>query len=1030
MTNSSNNYGSVDLHHATIAGVEMLGERRNITSLFYDIVNSTTLLNLVDPEDFHEAQVVIHKQIQTAIAEFGGYVAPTQGDGGLAFFGYPAPTEDAAYCAVAAALAALQRCRVSKMTIRGQDIGVRFGIATGVVLLNPPSAENSKESQFVGLALNLASRLQSEAEPNSIAVAESTYALTRSAFEYELMGTKALKGFVNPQRLWRPLRHRETDDRFSTYRSQATPFVSRLHEIEQCRRLWRETEAGVGQGLIIIGDPGVGKSRLLAEVSREFESNSSLVRLYQCQPRGNSRPLHPFIDRVQREIRNHTLGGQSVTLEAIDVYFNTISPGCKRDSLETIEFLINHSPNERSISEKNVDPQPDPNFAARATDAILDLLSAACKVRPQVIAIEDFHWADTLTRYVVERLIQDVANLPLLLIITSRDEANLSHFASQNILKIELAPLDGASVKEMTLQLGIPAGNDALVSQIFQRSDGVPLFIEEFVRLLQDQLGNGSLIDPRAAERILRGSQITTLSDLLAARLAAAGPARRVAQVASIFGRDFALQSLIAVCFGTIEEVQLTGALEQLRKFGIVEVSRSDPSNPIFSFRHALLQEAAYDSMLKADRVILHDRIVRACLAGQLASMPDEIMAWHCEKSGRHYQAAQFALNAAEACAARSALREAEQLLTFAEEQLNICGAEPSVRDVLLQVLTLRGTTATAIYGTGSDEARSIYERGIAICREGEMSNPEKWFPLYWGWWFTSPDFDTRQGRSKVIVGDLRNSQNPEIRLQSLHCAWAANFHSGAHFVCLECIEHGLKLYDPERATVSRGRYGGHDAKVCALGERAQSLWFVGEVDAAIESALAAVRWADEISHVGSICHALDMAMLHGFYRRDRSMVSSLSERLYEIGNEHGLAGAIAKSRIFTGWCRAGASPDDGLGLVRDGLRVQREIGTEEDLPIYLDMLAELMEMSGNVMEALTILDRAIEHSLATADVFWLAELYRRRAVLKSTAHYEPGEVMTDLELSVQTATRQHARAIMKRIQESKALIFMNCKRP
>ncbi|WP_262299667.1 ATP-binding protein [Microvirga sesbaniae] len=1026
MTRSSNYSDPIDPRHASNAGEEAAGERRNITSLFYDIVNSTALLNLVDPEDFHQALLVVHKQIQSSIEEQGGYLGQVQGDGGLAFFGYPAPTEDAAYCAVTAALIALRRCQDSKTVIRGQYIGVRFGIATGVVLLNPANTENSTDRQFVGLALNLASRIQSEVEANSIAVAESTYQLTKSAFEYELIGMKILKGFASPQRLWRPLRHREVIDRFSTYRSQATPFVSRTDEMQECRRLWRQATHGVGQAIIIVGEPGVGKSRLLAELSRDLEPHLSIVRLYQCQPRGNSRPLHPFIDRLQREVRNRTNRSSSVAGRDLEGYFDTISPGHKRESVETIEFLLNHPLGERPSSEKCLDPQPDPDFAARAVDAILDLLSAACKVRPQVIAIEDFQWADTLTRYVVDDLIGKLKKLPLLLIITSRDEADLSRFAAEHVQKVALAPLDRASVKEMVLRLGVPVGSEPLISLIFQRSDGIPLFVEEFVRLLQDQLGNGSSINLSAAERILRGSQIMSLSDLLAARLSAAGPARRIAQVASVFGRDFTLQNLVPICRETIGDTQLTSGLEQLRRLGIIEVRVPDLSNPVFSFRHLLLQEAAYDSMLKADRVTQHDRIVRACLAGQLASMPDEIMAWHCEKSGRHYEAARFALNAAEACATRSALREAEQLLILAEAQLDACSAEEAVRDVLLKVLTLRGTIATAIYGTGSSEARSIYERGIAICREGEMGNPEKWFPLYWGWWFTSPDFDTRRGRSKIIVSDLENSQDPEIRLQSFHCAWAANFHSGAHYACLKCIEHGLKLYDPDRAIVSRGRYGGHDAKVCALGERAQSLWFTGEIDASTESSLAAVRWADEIAHVGSICHALDMAMLHGFYRRDRLMVSSLSERLRDIGNEHGLAGAIAKSSIFAGWCRADTAPDDGLHLIHEGLRVQKEVGTEEDLPIYLDMLAELTEISGSLGEALTILDKAIEHSLATVDAFWLAELYRRRAVLKWTACYQPGEISSDLNSSVRTANAQHARAILKKIQDSKALIALS----
>jgi len=1014
------------LHHPSSDRVELTGERRTITSLFYDIVNSTALLNLGDPEDFNEAQVVIHRQVRAAIIAQGGYMGPVQGDGGLAFFGYPVPHEDAPSCAVAAALDALQRCRSSRIAIKGQDIGIRFGIATGVVLLNPPDAENSTETQFVGLALNLAARLQAEADPNSIAVAESTYELTKSAFEYELIGTKILKGFAGPERLWRPLRHREAADRFTAYRSPATPFVSRVAEVEQCRNLWQQAMDGTGRGIVIVGEPGVGKSRLVAELCRRMEFDASAIRTYQCQPRGNSRPLHPFVDRLQRELRKSGYDGASTSMQNIKAYLDAASPQHKSESVEAVEFLLNYIPAEKAASESGLEFLPDSDFAEKAVNAILDLLSAACRVHPQVIIVEDYHWADTLTQYVVEKLVAEVPKLPLLLILTSRDADHLSHLVGDHVQGIDLAPLDRASVREMVSNLGGPAENEALVSLIFQRSDGIPLFIEEFVRLLQGQLGDGSPVNQTVVERILRSHHITTLNDLLAARLAAAGQARRIAQIASIFGREFTLQSLAAVCDGIVTASVLTDGIDRLQRLGIIEAKALDPKESLFSFRHALLQEAAYDSMLRADRAALHDRIVRAVLGGRLASMPGEIMAWHCEKSGRHFEAAQFALEAAEACAERSALREAEQLLSFAEEQLGICGAEMPVRDALLQILTLRGTIATALYGTGSREARSIYERGVAVCREGKVENPERWFPLYWGWWFTSPDFDTRRGRSQIIVRDLGHARDPEIRLQGFHCAWAANFHSGNHHACLDCIQHGLELYDHERAIVSRVRYGGHDAKVCALGERAQSLWFIGEVDAAAESAMAAVRWADEIAHVGSMCHAIDTAMLHGFYCRDRLAVASFSERLRVIGQEHGLAGAIAKSQIFGGWCLATTSVDEGLCLIRDGLRVQQEIGTEEDLPIYLDMLAELLEMTGDTGAALATLDQAIKRSLATADAFWLAELYRRRAVLKWTAHLDPHEIEADLSASARMADAQHSRAIAKRIQDSRALIAIS----
>jgi predicted ATPase len=267
-----------------------------------------------------------------------------------------------------------------------------------------------------------------------------------------------------------------------------------------------------------------------------------------------------------------------------------------------------------------------------------------------------------------------------------------------------------------------------------------------------------------------------------------------------------------------------------------------------------------------------------------------------------------------------------------------------------------------------------------------------------------------------VIVADLDKANDPEIRLQALHCSWAANFHAGSRRECLHCVEEGLSLYEPDRAVISRVRYGGHDAKVCALGERAQLLWSMGEPEAARSDIKAALDWAETLHHVGSLCHALDNALLLARYEGAAELVSILARRAREIADAHGLPGVAAKSRIFSGWSRGMAGElAPGLRELEEGLAQQRAIGTDEDMPVYLDMRAELLSLAGEAPSALRLLDDAIGHAERSANLFWLPELYRRRAELRQQRGDDLALVRGDLDHALALATQSGATTLAQR---------------
>jgi predicted ATPase/class 3 adenylate cyclase len=985
------------------------GERRQITALFYDIIGSTALLGRFDPEDFGIAQQRIHAEAAAVFRRHGGYLDRVLGDGGCAYFGYPVPGEDAAESAVAAALELLERC--SSLPIYapiGVPLHIRVGIATGLAII---STKEGSQLDVIGLAPNLAARAQAEADQDTIVVSESAYRLTRSAFEYLSLGTHSLKGFDQPQHLWRPLRRRSSEDRFSLRRRVATPLLGREEELALCWRFWERAKAGHGQVVFLRGEPGIGKSRLVTELRRQASAGQGCeTRVLQCQPRGNARPLHPFLDHIGRHSGAAVDPHAGLDMECLRTYLAASAPE-SATAINLILFVIGQ-PEAPETDDSEFAGVAGEELQQRIVAGVLEIISSWSRENPQLLIFEDVHWADALTRAVLAALVEKIESLPVLLVATTRDWLPGNVAETPHVLILTVGRLDAAAVRELVgavfSPLMPPNGLDDFVQH---HSEGVPLFAEELASLLKERL-DGSENTPDHWERVLRKDGIITLQDLLAARLAGTGAARRVAQVASVIGREFSRSLLARLTEGEPVATALDDCLQHLMEAGLVwRLGRE--GDFAYRFEHVLIQDAAYESLLRSERREFHDRLVRIALAAGL-EMPDELLSWHCAQAGRLVDAASYAIRAAEACAVRSATQDADRLLATAEGYLAGSSVGPEVDELTLELLATRGPIATALYGVGSPEARAIYERGISLCRDRAVGQAEKWFPLYWGWWFTAPDFGTQRTRSRTIIGDLDRAGDPEVRLQALHCAWATEFDAGNLASCLRSIERGLILYDPDRARLSRARYGGHDAKVCGLGERALSLWCTGEN--ARESAKTALEWAEETGHRGSLCHALDITATLHFYERSIDEVAVVARRIQELGELHSLPGMIAKAKIFGGWAYAiTTSVAEGLCRFSEGLDMLRVIGTEEDFPIYFDMHAELLARAGSFQPAVELLGRAIERAHRTGHVFWLPELYRRRAILHEAKDGAPDACLSDLRDSLGHAEAQGATMLAGR---------------
>ncbi|MEP3602403.1 MAG: adenylate/guanylate cyclase domain-containing protein [Stappiaceae bacterium] len=966
------------------------GEKRQLTALFYDLVGSTALISTMDPEDYLEIRNMVHRVADKAISEQDGYLDSLMGDGGCAYFGYPDADEDAARKAVTAALQIINGSDEINQ-VAAQPVAMRVGVATAPALVGmrgPISVAGSDD--IVGLAPTLASRVEGSAKPGTIAIASGTHSIVKGLFEFELLGDFDLKGIPEKQRLWRPIKERAYEDRFAATRTPDTTLVARQDEVDVIEAHWRKAISGSGTGFYISGEPGIGKSRLTkAAIDKTLADEPHLLML-QCEPAGRNIPFFP----IARHLRLRILSNEP------DFAFNEATSASVKKALnlpgrheeEFYEYLIRLLvPNDTDEHDTAVGDE-DLNDALIA--ALAAFATAITTEKPTLFIVEDYHWADTQTQKLVQHLLGAMDGIRGLLVVTSRNLLPEILDQSGKIHPFQLKQLGDKDIQKVVLNIvGKKIYSRKLGAAIAQKCGGNPLYAEELARFVMSRKNTAAPNDPEWSE-IFSSDKTASLQELLAARLAELGPAKIIAHTASAIGRSFTKIVLVSLLATNGASANIDQHLDKLVRSGFLQV-RERTSDQIYSFRHVLVQESAYQGMLRGNQRSLHKAIYELAQKNPKfrAELSEAELAHHAEVAGLLPEAVQHYLRAGRHASQQSALSEAKtllhQALALAEKQ-----TDADARDQELEAIKGLGPVLTTLEGSGSSEARRLYEKGVSICREATHQERSKWFPIYWGWWFTGEDFKTQRDRADIILTDLAGSNEAEVELQSLHCQWATSFNMGGHRECMKAIERGTSLYNPDTALTDRTRFGGHDAKVCGLGEYGLSLWFTGKTETALKYINDALAWAEEIDHLGSRCHALDIAIMLHRYRIDIDEVMRIAAKMRDLADLHDLISLKAKSQIFEGWAK-GINGDlhSGIALLEEGLAIQKEAGTEEDYPVYMEMLAELDELSGNYAAGIKKTSHTIERAKAADHAFWLAELCRRQAALLSADSQSTGHI-------------------------------------
>jgi class 3 adenylate cyclase/tetratricopeptide (TPR) repeat protein len=708
-------------------------ERRQVTVMFSDLVGSTSLSARMDPEDLREVISAYQRCVADTVRRFGGFVAKYMGDGVLIYFGYPQAHEDDAERAVRAGLELIAAVGALKS---GAPLRTRVGIATGLVVVGDLiGSGGAQEQAIVGDTPNLAARLQGLAEPNTVVIAESTRKLLGNLFELEDLGATDLKGVAGPVRAWAALRPSSVESRFEAlHASGLTELVGREEELELLLRRWSKAKTGQGQVVLLSGEPGIGKSRLTAALMERLAAEPHTRLRYFCSPQHADSALYPIIGQMERAARfahDDTAHAKLDKLDAVLAQGSTPS----QDAALFAEMLS--LPNDGRYPTVEMDPQQRRQKTLQALTAQLEALS--CQ-KPALMIFEDAHWTDPTSLETLGRTVDRLRTLRVLLIITYRPEFEAPWIGRPYVTALNLNRLGEHEIAEMIDHV---TGNkllpESIRQDIVERTDGIPLFVEEMTKAVLEAESEAEARNTVAAVPSSAIAVPASLHASLMARLDRLGPAKEVAQIGAVIGREFSHALLAAVALKKEQELQ--SALDALTRASLL-FRQGAPPNATYLFKHALVQDAAYGTLLREPRRALHARIAET-LENQFAETVEnkpELLAHHCTEAGLIEKAAGLWGKAGQRSVARSALVEAVEQLTRALDQIGTLPSTPSLRREQIKLQTALISPLIHVRGYAAPESRAAAERAHVLIEQAEAlgeppEDPLLVFSVLYGGW-------------------------------------------------------------------------------------------------------------------------------------------------------------------------------------------------------------------------------------------------------------------------------------------------------
>jgi class 3 adenylate cyclase/tetratricopeptide (TPR) repeat protein len=935
------------------AARDLAAQRRQLTVSFCDLVGSTELSARLDPEDMHELIADYQRCCVGCIERAGGFVAKYMGDGVLAYFGYPQAHEDDPARAIQAALEI--REAVPQVANRhGLRLAARIGIATGLVVVGDVVGDGwSQERSVVGETPNLAARLQGIAPPNGVVVSHATRSLATGLFEYRDVGAVSLKGLTLSDPVWEVVGANTIADRFDA-RHALTPMVDREEETRRILELWQRRAAGAGHIVGIVGDPGIGKSRLILEVHQKIAAEPHVwIEGGGAQIFRNT-PFYTLSQMIRRLLgHQETTAEVCASLERALVLADVSEP----DAVPLIAELLGvPTPDQAAPLTLSAEER-----RSRVISVVTDWLIKIAARRATVLFVEDIHWVDPSTLQVLDCLIERAPAAALFILYTARKDFDVPWPVGRDHTRIALERLDADCVRDLVVAAASRTLPDDVIAKILARADGVPLFAEELARLVTER-------NSGAADREIP----STLSDLLMARLDKLGPAKDIAQIAAVLGREISYRLIEAV--SGVEEKVLRASLSRLIEAEILIHSGATPDDA-YSFKHALLEDAAYGALLKRQRLDLHRRAatVIAEQFSQIAGERPEILAQHWTEAGDPTHAIPVWQKAGRLATSRRALKEAQSAY---EQAIVLLATLPQTPDRDLLEFSLQSALAQVLQitrGYSAPQTVAAMSRTRQLAGVGGPLSPKlRQAQAEWAAASSAGDYVQAGGLADQFLGLAQADGRPANLAQAHMIQMTSLYRIGDLMGAEEAFRMGAPYFESPDFI----RRPGVSAQT--FGNAALIAWMMDDSDRAQRRMEAALALSLGTGHPYDLTFAQSMSAVFAVLASDLEKAEAVAVRSLALCQEHGFPQIAPISKIVLGRARAGLGRGaEGIALIREGMRAMEEAGIRVAMTEYLTWLGEAQAFWGAPDDAVQSVDEALRTN--PQELFFRPESLRLR---------------------------------------------------
>lgn len=996
-------------------------ERRQITVMFCDLVDSTRLSRELDPEDYKAVMQAYQSACGSVIARYEGHISQYRGDGIEVYFGWPAAQEDAAERAVRAGLEIVEAVKASQSP---RPLSGRVGISTGIVVISAAgSGDPSIPSGAVGDTPNIAARLEALAGPGGVVIAEATSRLIAGRFDEEPLGPQALKGIAEPIRAFRVRQVREDSSRFhATHTAGLTPLVGRRTELALLQQRWRDANEGEGQVVYLSGVPGIGKSRIVYELERWIGAEPHVSLRFQCLPHHTQSPLFPVIQRIQRMAKLAPDDSPEARLDKLRTLLALTTDKVDRAlpllaELLSIPVEARHAPVGLSAVQVKI----------QTLFVLVELLLDLAARRPVFCLIEDAQWIDPSTQELLDLLVDRIGKARILLVVTHRPENQPRAGVHSNVSALNLSRLRRSDVAEMAqLALREHAVSSVVLQRLIDESDAIPLFIEELARGVLESAGARERAGydartPSAASWSVPDS----LRDSLMARLDRAPQARSVAQMAAVIGREFSYDMLLRV--SSLGRAEVDAALAHLQRSEIVQQIDTEPLTR-YAFKHALLRDAAYESALRSTRRGIHATVAAALEkeSPEIVAAQPELLAYHHGLAGDAAAALRFWMLGGQRARSRSANHEAAGQFQKALECLEALPETPERVRTELEIQLALGLCFIALHGYSADDTRGPFERARAL--SAQLGEPPKEIQALfglWGHYWMRARHDRAIELAETLLAKAALLRDPVAVVVGHRAIGSTLFTRGEFVRAREHLERAIRMAAEADA---KGLSMGYavDPGIAAQLVLAWDLWILGYPARALDNVLQALAQALERGDPYSIAFAHYVTSAVLLLRGEAQGALKEAEASLALSTEHRIGLYALYSRFGRGCALAGLGQHGhALAEIQNGIEEAERTNLRYLRGFMLGWLATARAANGELESALSTIDEAFRHINDDAGRAWEAELHRLRGeILRAARPDAAGDAERSYRDAIAVAVRQRARSLELRASTALAQLL------